>query len=450
MDKINLKENKIKVIKQLKKMHSLDIVKELRELKEDEQKYLIEIIPTDKIDDVFLELTFKEAFAFFNNLDYVKQKHLLTELSASDLKELFLEFNEEEKALFYNLISTDKQKQLTRLLKYANNDAAAIMQNEFLKLKSSFSIADAMRYIVSEVHDTDYIDTIFVVNDNNILVGSVDLKQLIVARKEDVFNNLINKDVITINDLDTIDIVIDTISNYDLNIVPVINDKNMLIGVINADEIFEELALKYESKVDKFVAVGEYDEESGPFRRAFQRLPWLLVSIILNLVIALFLSIFSNTIDAVKALILFQPMILGMAGNIGMQSIAVTIVELHVNKNQSNQKLRNHTKREIIIGVLNSIFIAIAGFLLSYLFLEFSSFDANANISSLAIAISIGISLLLSMFLAAIFGVLIPLSLTKMKVDPAVASGPVISTINDLVALFIYFGVATIMIAIIM
>ena len=450
MKKLNLKDPKIKIIKELKRMHVLDIVKELRALSEDEQKYVIEILPIDKVDDVFLEFTSKEAFIYFNYLNDVKQKMLLTELSSSDLRELFLEFNTEDKAQFFNLLSKEKQIELTRLLKYVNNEAASYMQNEFLKLKDSYSIADAMRHVLNEVHDTDFIDTLFVVDDNNFLIGSIDLKELIVARKTDSFKDLIKTDIITVNHFDVIDIVIDKISKYDINIIPVINDEQILIGVINADDIFEELALKHESQVDKFIAVGEYDEDSGPIKRAMQRLPWLLVSIVLNLVIALFLSIFSDTINTVKALILFQPMILGMAGNIGMQSIAVTIVDLHLNKNQTNKEINKHKKHEALIGIINSVAIAIFGFALSYVFLELSTFDANASVSSLAIAISIGISLLLSMFLAAIFGVFIPYALAKMKVDPAIASGPVISTINDLVALFIYFGVATIMIYIVL
>ncbi|HHW79456.1 MAG TPA: magnesium transporter [Acholeplasmataceae bacterium] len=446
MHKINLKDSKVKITKELNKMHALDIVKYLRTLEENEQKYILELIPIDKVDDVFLELTSKEAFNYFINLDLVRQKTLLTELSASDLKELFLEFNEEEKAVFYNLITEEKHNELTVLLKYASSDAASFMQNEFLTLKETYTVTEAMRYIVKEVHDTDYIDTIFVVDDENTLIGNVFLKELIVARKKDDFKNLINKDIIFVYDNESLDIVTNKISNYDLNIIPVVNQEKKLLGVINADEIFENLALKHESNVDKFVAVGDYDEQSGPFRRAMQRFPWLLISIVLNLVIALFLSIFSETIDTVKALILFQPMILGMAGNIGMQSIAVTIVELHLNKDLSNEAMKKHTKKEVSIGLLNSILIAIAGFVLAFVFLELFKFDQNSNIPSLAIAISISLSLLLSMFLAAIFGVIIPLTLNKLKVDPAVASGPIISTINDLVALFIYFGIATIMI----
>ena len=129
--------------------------------------------------------------------------------------------------------------------------------------------------------------------------------------KNDEVDSITNRDIHYIYDEDKLIDAIDVISNYDLQVLPVINKDNVLLGIITADDVLEEMALEHESSIDKFVAVGEFDEDSSPFKRAYQRLPWLLVSIILNLVIAMFLSIFSPTIDKVSVLILFQPLILG-------------------------------------------------------------------------------------------------------------------------------------------
>ena len=135
-----------------------------------------------------------------------------------------------------------------------------------------------------------------------------------------------------------------------------------------------------------------------------------------------------------------------MAGNIGTQAIAVTILALYKKTHQTKQQLKQHIKKEMIIGLLNAFLIAVLGFGLSFLFLQFSNFSMPNNIGPYILSITISISLFLSMFLSAMFGVFIPIILTKLKIDPALASGPVISTINDLVALVIYFGFATLII----
>lgn len=450
MKKIKLTDNKNKIIKQLKTMHEQDIVFLLRGLNEKEAKQLINLIPLEMLDDVFLQLLARETPSFFGHLDVKKQRFLISEISAADFREIFSELSQKEQDIFYSFLSDQKKLELDSLLTYGDEVAGSLMQNEFLSLKSDFTIPVAMKYITANVHDSDYIDKLFITDENNKLVGKVYLKDLIIARKTDSFNDLIIKDLIIINENEPISDVTVKISNYDLNVVPVVSNDNTLVGIISANEAFEKLALSHETSVDKFLAVGDYEEDSSSWKKASQRLPWLLVSIVLNLVIAVILSAFSNTLETVKALILFQPMILGMAGNIGMQSIGVTILKLHLDKNFTKEESKLHIKKEIYIALLNSFIVGIIGFFLSYIFLEIAGFDTSATLANSYIAIVISISLFLSMILSATFGVFIPLLLTKLKIDPAIASGPVISTINDLVALAIYFGMATLMILLIL
>lgn len=440
-NKINLKDSKSNIIKLLNKMHDFDIAKQLYELDAKERAELIKLIPIDLLDNVFIELELEEMVDFLKHLDSHKRKVLLNELSASDLKPLFESFTEEERNKLLSKLTVEKQKKLKKLILYDNQYAASKMRNNFLTLNKDLKVHEAMDIIISEVKDTDLIDTIFILEDN-MLYGELELKDLIVARRNDEIIDITNTNIKTINEEAKLSDAITIISNYDIKTLAVIDSNNYLKGIVTADDVLDQIALDYESNIDKFVAVGDFDEDSNPIERAYQRLPWLLVSIVLNLVIALFLSIFQSTLETVSALILFQPLILGMAGNIGTQAIAVTILRLHKDEHDSHNV---HIKKEIMIGLVNSILIGIFGMLLSWGFLSLTAFS-TAGISVILLSVVIGLALMFSMFLSAIFGVFIPLILAKFNIDPAAASGPVISTINDLVALFIYFGLATLII----
>lgn len=442
-EQLNLQLPKAQIVKQLSSMHAVDIAKQLVELDENEKNDLILLIPSNMIDDVFIELEAEEAINFFNTLDDVKRRVLLTDLSAADLKDLFEEFDEEEKQHFINLLRVDKKIELERLLKYDQTLAASEMRSDYIKLNVNLKASEAMKYIVSNVSDNDYIDILFVLDDENKLIGTIELKDLIIARKNDPINNLINYEYPFVYDNDKLGEAINKIKNYDIAALPVITPNNQLLGIISADDVLEEIALEYESNIDKFVAMGEFDEASSPFKRAYQRLPWLLASIVLNLVIALFLAIFKTTIDTIAALVLFQPLILGMAGNIGTQAIAVTILELHKFGSKDEDILKKHIRKEILIGVINALITGVLGFILAFVFLKIANFQITSHLSIPLFSLVIGLSLFFSMLLSALFGVMIPIVLTKLKIDPAAASGPVISTINDLVALVIYFGFAT-------
>lgn len=447
MDKmINFKNSKSQISKQLSNMHAKDIADSLYLYDDLEREMIIQLLPFNVIDNVFIELDAKEAISFFNTLDDVRKKVLLMDLSAADLKPLFEEFDFEDKIRFLSLLNISKKQELERLLKYDEENAASEMRSDYVKVNIDEIVSQATKKIITDSKDDDFIDSIYVVDNNNVLVGIIDLKDLIIARKNEKIESLVNKKYEFVYENEKLGIAIDKITNYDIDAIPVLDLDKRLIGIITAEDVLEEIALDYEANIDKFVAVGEYDEASSPLKRAYQRLPWLLASIVLNLIITLFLAVFESTISVVTALILFQPLILGMAGNIGTQAIAVTILVLHNKTHESKSMRKKHIKKEYLIGIINGLIVGILGFLLSFGFLTLSSFDNAKNISVVLISLTIGLSLFLSMMLSAMFGVLIPIALSKLKIDPAAASGPVISTINDLVALVIYFGLATLII----
>ena len=290
--------------------------------------------------------------------------------------------------------------------------------------------------VIKESTEKDEIGAIFVNDEENKFVGGIELKDLIIARGNTIIKNIVNESYPYAFEDDSVESALRKIRDYDIQVLPVLNSDYILIGVITAEDALEFMEEEHIDRVEKLVSIESHDELSNPFKRSMNRLPWLLISVVLNIIIASFLTVFSKTIDQNVALVLFQPMILGMAGNIGTQSIAVTILGI----NQDIIEPKKHILREIKVASINSLLSGIIGVIIVYLFLIILP---NSYDDIHVIALIVGLSLMLSMFISALIGVLIPFGLRKVGVDEKAASGPIISTVNDFSALGIYFLIAT-------
>lgn len=432
--------NDAQLKKTLSKMHPYDIAEQMKKSSSDAQMRLIKLMSLNKTVEVFLELPTEVSRNYFSLLTENQKKRFLQEFEMDDLKFFITSFEEDYQFYLTGLLSNTKQATLKALMSYDEETIASIMSTDFITINKNSNIKEATAHVINNSKDSDFIDDVFVVDENNVLIGSINLKDLISARANDSLNDI----TYSINSYlkldDSINQGFKKFKNYAKNVLPVLNDEMQIIGIITADDVLNVMVLEHEEDIEKMTGVGDYDESSNAFVRAYQRLPWLLISVLLNLVIAVLLSVFEKTLIEVVALIMFQPMILGMAGNIGTQSIAVTILKLNQDELEEKKAEKKHILKEIGIGFLSSIAVGIAGFLLSYGILKSINIG---NHSPLLLALTIGTSLTGGMFVSALAGVFIPIILEKLNVDPAIASGPIISTLNDLFALLIYFGIAT-------
>lgn len=435
---MRLNDNQLK--KQLSKMHAYDIANLIKDSSSDIQMRFIKLMSLSKTIDVFIELPNDVSRNYFSLLNENQKKQFLTGFEMDELKLFITSFDEEYQVYLISLLSQRKQVTLNTLMSYDEEAIASIMTTEFLTINNNLSIKDATSFVISNVKDNDFIDEVFVVDDNNKLIGSISLKDLISARPSNTLDNITYQTNSYLTLDDSIYQGFIKFKNYGKSVLPILNNELNIIGIITADDVLNEMIEEHEEDIEKMVAVGNYDESSNAGIRAIQRLPWLLISVVLNLMIAVVLSVFERTLVEVIALILFQPMILGMAGNIGTQSIAVTILKINQYELEHKHLLNRHIAKEIGIGFLNSIAVGIAGFVVSLFVLSILNVG---NQDPLMIGVTIGISLFGGMLISAIAGVFIPVVLDKLKIDPAVASGPIISTLNDLFALLVYFGIAT-------
>jgi magnesium transporter len=438
MYKIDLELNDSALKQELLKLHPADIATIFDNLENDDQTRIESLLDKNTLIKVIPELSNDSRKKLFKNLPDKDKRSILKALESDDNVDLLKLYSKEEQKLYLSLLSKKEEQSLTKLLDYDITHAGSLMTIEFVTIENTLSIKDATQKVIQTIDDRFYIDTIFVTDVDNKLIGTIDIKDLIIARYNNELDSIINKKYIYTLENARIGNVVEKIQAYDIKVIPVLNRENQILGIITADDIFNRITLEHQSEYQKMVAVNNHDDELSPLKRSAQRLPWLLISVLLNLVIAGFLSVFQNTLEQVVTLVLFQPMILGMAGNIGTQSLAVTILGLH---NKTLQQ-KHHILREMTIGLINSIITGIIGFIVVLVFLFI--FPA-ANDSIIKISLVVGISLCCSMFISAMSGVIIPIVLSTFGFDESAASGPMISTINDFSALGIYFGVATIL-----
>lgn len=311
-----------------------------------------------------------------------------------------------------------------------------VMNTHILTLSPTMDVKDAMKKVVKQSNDDTLIDILYV-TDQNHLVGVVDLKDLIIARSPITVSEIMRENYHFVFEDEPVSKAIDTVQKYDRNMIPILSKTRELLGVITAEMALDLLAEETLEDYHKLASLNEYDVHSKPFIRSKKRLPWLLLLLALSLITASVLSFFETTLQTIIVLVLFQPMILDSAGNISTQSLARAILEIN---DDPEADMKPFVVKELFIGFINSTVLALIGFTFSYLFLwVFQNHNADIWVS-----FTVGLALFVALLVGAITGAFVPLILKKRGIDPSVASGPLMTTINDVISLTIYFTLATI------
>jgi magnesium transporter len=426
--------------KALKNRHPYDIALIYLDQGEAIKERMITVLEPNMLSGLFIEFSFENQTDLLNRLDDQRQKALIEHLPTDELKQYLDLLDDDDVQEILAKMSPMKAKIMSLLMRYQDDTAASMMSADFMTVPVTMSIKDATQSIIRRSKDSDYLDKVFVVDTDETLCGAISLVQLITARPSQSLDEIKEpvQHVIPLNM--SIEETIRTVVDYDQSVVPVMDQKGRLIGIITADDIFDEIIEETESDYQGIALIKDHDNQLSAWMRSRRRLPWLMIAVFLNVMIALFLSVFEATVLEVAALILFQPMILGMAGNIGTQALAVTILGLHHDEIDRHQLIGKHLTRETLVGLLNSLIMAMLAFVYVYLFMTFSPLGNQAPFGLAAVVFS---AVFVSMSVSAMIGVLIPLILDHFEIDPANASGPIMTTLNDLIALMVYFGIAT-------
>lgn len=381
---------------------------------------LIQELEKDNQIDLLYKLGVEKSTKVLDLMENDDVASLLTDLNQEKTEELLSEMKQEESEIVQNLMN------------YAPETAGRIMNNRYVWIPKHYTVRDAVDKLKHFAELAEYLNYLYVIDEQKKLVGVVSYKDLLLGDLHDKIEEIMYSRVVKV-DVDTDqEEVAKLISRYDFISIPVIEEDDKLVGVITVDDIIDVVIQEANEDIEKLSASGKaIDFNTKPLIAAYRRLPWLILLLFIGLVSGSIIDGFSATLEQVVALAFFMPMIAGMTGNTGTQSLAVVVRGL-VSNDLTFKQVIQLIFRELWVGVIIGITCAIMISIIAYVWQ-----------GSFTLGIVVGSSLLITLIIGTLAGTIIPLILYKFKIDPAVASGPLITTINDILSLLIYFGIAT-------
>lgn len=421
---------------QLQDYHENDIAETLPLLTPQERKKLYQLLPPQELSEI-LEYT-DELAIYLAELNAKKAAAILGELEPGTAASILKQLPSERRLLLIELLDEDSKKSIDLLASYNEDTIGSCMSTNFVVIPSNYSVKQAMRSLVEQAAENDNISTIFVMDEQKIYYGAIHLPDLIIAREDTPLHSLIATAFPYVYALEPIDDCIEKLKDYSEDSIPVLSEDNQILGVITAKDIIEVVD---DEMGDDYAKLGgltaEEDLEEPVFESMKKRLPWLVILLGLGLLVSSVVGVFESVVSQLTLVICFQSLILDMSGNVGTQSLAVTIRVLMDEQLTVSQKF-SLVGKEMRIGLCNGLLLGTLSFLLigAYIFL----FKAQPLIFAFSISACIGLALLIAMVISSMTGTVIPLFFKKVGVDPAVASGPLITTVNDLIAVISYYG----------
>jgi magnesium transporter len=438
VDLIRSGERREKIAEELTNYHDNDISNALDELNCEERKILYYILGDERVSEIFAYLD--DPGKYLGELELEQAADIIENMDADDAVDVLEEVDEEIRKQLIELIDEESKEDIRLICSYEEDEIGSKMTTNFIEIGRSLTIKQAMRALIAQAEENDNISTLFVEDNDGTFYGAVDLKDLIVARTYMDLESLITQSFPYVRDHETISECIERLKDYAEDSIPVLNDKNELIGVITAQDIVEvvddELGDDY-AKLAGMTEEAELEESLGESIK--KRLPWLIVLLGLSMCVSTVTSLFEGVIAQLAIIVSFQSVILGMSGNVGTQSLAVTI-RLLMDENLETRQKVGMIFKEMRIGFSNGLILGILSFVMigGYLCL----LKGKSPQYAFAISLCAGIALLMAMTISSIVGTSVPMFFNRIHVDPAVASGPLITTVNDLIGVVTYYGVA--------
>lgn len=426
------------IAEQIDNYHDNDIAAALDELDEFERKRLYQILGVERVSEIFAYLD--DVGTYLEELEPEKAADIIENMDADDAVDVLEEVDEETRNQLIELMDEESKEDINLIRSYHEDEIGSIMTTNYIEISRRLTIKQAMRELIAQAEENDNITTIYVKDDDNSFYGAINLKDLIVARNYVELDTLISQSYPYVRDHEQIADCIERLKDYAEDSIPVLNDENEILGVITSQDIVE--VVDDEMSEDYAMLAGmteEADLEESVFESIKKRIPWLVVLLALSMFVSAVTGLFEGVISELAIIVSFQSLILGMSGNVGTQSLAVTIRGLMDENMERKQKLSMIFK-EMRIGFCNGLILGV----LSLVFIGFYLCLLKGQSLGYAFAISacVGIALILSMTISSLVGTVVPIFFHEIKVDPAVASGPLITTVNDLVAVITYYGFA--------
>ena len=429
-----LPENEL--VDRISDYHDNDIADALTKLDKEERVKVYYAMGAERMAEIFAYLD--DAEDYLRELPMESVARVISEMDSDDAVDVLEDMDDTTRHKIVEMLDEDAGDDVRLLLSYDDDEIGSCMTTNFIVIHNNLTIKQAMHELVKQAGDNDNISTIYVVDDNDKFYGAIDLKDLIVARENDNLEDLISRSYPYVRTREKISECIEELKDYAEDSIPVLLENGKIAGIITAQDIVEAVDDEMGEDYAKLAGLTSEEDLNEPtFLSMKKRLPWLIILLFLGMGVSSVVGIFEEVVAVLPVVMCFQSLILDMAGNVGTQSLAVTIRVLMDENLTLAQKLKLVVK-EMKTGFLNGVCLAVMSFLFLGLYIHFfRKYDIG---HSFLIAACVGVSLIVAMVISSLVGTVIPIFFKKIKVDPAVASGPLITTVNDLVAVVVYYG----------
>lgn len=429
-----LKENKRKEFEGIiDELQPYDIAQIYENLPEKHRTRFLLFLQINTLADLLQELDSEEQLDVLNRLGIEKSGEVLDMMDNDDLASLLEDLSPEKIASLLAGMKKEESQIVQDIMNYPPETAGRLMTNRFVWIRDTYTVREAVDKLKSFAEFAETINYLYVIDQSRRLVGVVSYRDLLMAEMQEQIRDIMYERVIYVLEHTDQEEVAHLIERYDFLAIPVVNEEHILMGIVTVDDIIDVLLSEANEDIEKLSASGKaIDFDTRSLVAAYRRLPWLILLLFIGVISGSIISSYEQTLDKVVALAFFMPMISGMTGNTGTQSLAVVVRGLASN-DIDKKVVTKLILREFSVGTIIGV---ICGLLIAVIALVWQG--------SFVLGLVVGSSLLLTLIIGTLAGTIIPLILYRLNIDPAIASGPLITTLNDIFSLVTYFGIATI------
>ena len=423
------------IIDLFSKLHPADIADLIDNLDDQEKIRLFSLLDVDKASDVILELSDLSREQIIEDLSDKKLTEIIDEMDSDDAADFIAELTEDQAKKVLEGIEPEESDEVKELLKYDDDTAGGIMQSELVSVKAEATINDAFKAVVDAKDDIENIYNIFIVDKGDKLIGVVPLQRLITAKRFSPIIGAIDTSIPSVNpDLDQ-EQVARMFEKYDLVSLPVVDHEQHLLGRITIDDIIDVMEEETSEDIYRIAGLDEDDTVfNNPLESVKKRLPWLYLNLLTALVSVLVIGFFEDTITAMVALAVFMPVVAGLGGNAGSQTLTLIVRGMALGE-ITFDNAKKALYRQILVGITNGVAIGLVIGVIAYFWKGIPILGAV-----------LGLAMIINVFAGTLIGVLVPLALKWFRLDPALGSHIFITAFTDAFGFFSFLGLATIFI----
>ena len=438
---INQEERDDKLAEKLSAYHANDIAEAFELLDEKGRRKLYRVLDTEWMSEVFAYLD--DVGTYLEELEADDAADIIENMDADDAVDVLQEVDDNVREKLVSLMNEEATEDIELICSYDEDQIGSMMTTNFIEISRTLTIKQAMRQLIAQAEDNDNISILYVTDEDGMFYGAIDLKDLIIARAEESLESLISTSYPYVLASDSITDNLERLKDYAEDSIPVLDQEHHIIGVITAQDLVEavddEMGEDY-AQLAGLTTEEDLDESVGQSMK--KRLPWLLILLCLGLGVSTVAGMFERVMKQLTLIVFFQSVVLGMSGNSGTQSLAVTIRVLMDEELTGKERLKMVWK-EARVGFCNGLLLGLVSFACIGIYIMLAK--AKPALYAFSVSGCVGTALMVAMTISSLVGTVVPIVLHKIRIDPAVASGPLISTVSDLVAVVTYYGLSWIL-----